>query len=131
MSPKLKVLTNTLPRIIYSNQEPTLPLHLQAVWQLDSTKVGLVFLAGIIPSVIGVPRPIPSIHTRSRQSISDSVAALGLVYGSLDATMCDSWSADLRAPVSLAAYHGKVPGILHCDVLPSQYVFCALRLRRH
>ncbi|KAG5723161.1 hypothetical protein E4T56_gene238 [Termitomyces sp. T112] len=32
-------------------QEPTLPLHLQDVWGLNSVKVGLVFLASVVPTL--------------------------------------------------------------------------------
>ena len=39
-------------RLAYSGQETTLPLHLQAAWNLDSTKVGLVLLAAVVPTVI-------------------------------------------------------------------------------
>jgi len=44
-------LTHSL-RVVYSSQEPALPLHLQAVWGLDSSKVGLVFLAAVIPTLV-------------------------------------------------------------------------------
>jgi len=36
----------------YGSQEPSLPLHLQEVWKFNSSKVGLVFLAGTIPTII-------------------------------------------------------------------------------
>ncbi|KAJ7480161.1 MFS general substrate transporter [Mycena galericulata] len=41
--------------IIYSAQEPTLPLHLQSIWGLNSSKVGLVYLAGVIPTLFSSP----------------------------------------------------------------------------
>ncbi|KAJ7923010.1 major facilitator superfamily domain-containing protein [Mycena leptocephala] len=41
--------------IIYSAQEPTLPLHLQDIWGLNSTKVGLVYLAGVVPTFFSAP----------------------------------------------------------------------------
>ncbi|KAJ7124834.1 MFS general substrate transporter [Mycena crocata] len=41
--------------IVYSAQEPTLPLHLQDIWGLNSTKVGLVYLAGVIPTLFSAP----------------------------------------------------------------------------
>ncbi|KAJ7630485.1 MFS general substrate transporter [Roridomyces roridus] len=41
--------------IIYSAQEPTLPLHLQKIWKLDSSKVGLVYLAGVLPTLVSSP----------------------------------------------------------------------------
>lgn len=37
--------------LVYSSQEPTLPLHLQAIWGLNSSKVGLVFLAAVVPTL--------------------------------------------------------------------------------
>ncbi|KIJ65803.1 hypothetical protein HYDPIDRAFT_109824 [Hydnomerulius pinastri MD-312] len=33
----------------------TIPLHTQSVWGLDSTRVGLVFLAAVIPTIISSP----------------------------------------------------------------------------
>ncbi|KAJ7693534.1 MFS general substrate transporter [Mycena rosella] len=41
--------------IIYSAQEPTFPLHLQDRWGLDSGKVGLVYLAGVVPTLFSTP----------------------------------------------------------------------------
>ncbi|KIM84636.1 hypothetical protein PILCRDRAFT_6257 [Piloderma croceum F 1598] len=41
--------------LAYSCQETTLPLHLQAVWNLDSAKVGLVMLAAVFPTIISSP----------------------------------------------------------------------------
>ncbi|KAJ7748535.1 major facilitator superfamily domain-containing protein [Mycena maculata] len=41
--------------IVYSTQEPTLSLHLQSIWGLNSSKVGLVYLAGVIPTLLSSP----------------------------------------------------------------------------
>ncbi|KAG6891111.1 hypothetical protein C0995_014201 [Termitomyces sp. Mi166 len=41
--------------VIYTIQEPTLPLHLQDVWGLNPAKVGLVFLASIVPTLFSTP----------------------------------------------------------------------------
>ncbi|KAF8213784.1 major facilitator superfamily domain-containing protein [Mycena galopus ATCC 62051] len=41
--------------IIYSAQEPTLPLRLNHVWDLRSHSVGLVYLAGVIPTFFSAP----------------------------------------------------------------------------
>ncbi|KAJ7102430.1 MFS general substrate transporter [Mycena belliarum] len=41
--------------IVYSAQEPTLPLHLHDVWGLNSAKVGLVYLAGVVPTLFSAP----------------------------------------------------------------------------
>ncbi|KAI6133361.1 MFS general substrate transporter [Pisolithus croceorrhizus] len=41
--------------IVNSMEEPTLPLHLQALWQLDSSRVGLVYLATFLPALISSP----------------------------------------------------------------------------
>lgn len=38
-------------RLVYSVLETTLPLHLQDVWGLGSGKVGLIFLAAVIPTL--------------------------------------------------------------------------------
>ena len=39
-------------RLVYSTTEPTLPLHLQEIWNLASSKVGLIYMAVVIPSLI-------------------------------------------------------------------------------
>ncbi|KIO00495.1 hypothetical protein M404DRAFT_29411 [Pisolithus tinctorius Marx 270] len=38
--------------VVNSMEELTLPLHLQAVWGLDSSQVGLVYLAAFIPALL-------------------------------------------------------------------------------
>ncbi|OCH84423.1 MFS general substrate transporter [Obba rivulosa] len=37
--------------VMYTSAEPAIPLHLQSVWGLDSAKVGLVYVAAVIPTV--------------------------------------------------------------------------------
>ncbi|KAJ7022040.1 MFS general substrate transporter [Mycena alexandri] len=49
------ITTIFLYGILYSAQEPTLPLHLQDIWGLDSRKVGLVYLAGVVPTLFSAP----------------------------------------------------------------------------
>jgi len=41
--------------VVYTSQEPSLPLHLQTVWGLNSDKVGLVFLASVVPALFSSP----------------------------------------------------------------------------
>ncbi|KAF9458764.1 major facilitator superfamily domain-containing protein [Collybia nuda] len=41
--------------VVYTSQEPATPLHLQDVWGLDSGKVGLVFLAAVVPTIFSSP----------------------------------------------------------------------------
>ncbi|TRM62992.1 major facilitator superfamily domain-containing protein [Schizophyllum amplum] len=41
--------------IAYSAQEPTLPLHLADQWGFNSSKVGLIYLAGVIPTLFSSP----------------------------------------------------------------------------
>ncbi|KAG6919544.1 hypothetical protein DXG01_004207 [Tephrocybe rancida] len=48
-------ITTLLYGVSYTSQEPTLPLHLQQVWGLNSAKVGLVFLASVIPTIFASP----------------------------------------------------------------------------
>ncbi|CCM06621.1 uncharacterized protein FIBRA_08901 [Fibroporia radiculosa] len=38
--------------IVLALQEPVLPLHMQAIWNYDSTKVGLVYMGFILPGMI-------------------------------------------------------------------------------
>ncbi|KZT23837.1 MFS general substrate transporter [Neolentinus lepideus HHB14362 ss-1] len=41
--------------LVYASQEPTIPLHMQAEWGYDSTKVGLVFIASVVPTLFSSP----------------------------------------------------------------------------
>lgn len=41
-------------RVMYGGQNSIVTLHLQAIWNLNSTKVGLVTLASVIPTLICV-----------------------------------------------------------------------------
>ncbi|KAI0935830.1 hypothetical protein AcW1_000241 [Taiwanofungus camphoratus] len=52
----LSVFVGTLNYgVLFSSQEPTLPLHLQAVWNFDSSKVGLVYIASVVPTLFSSP----------------------------------------------------------------------------
>ena len=44
---------NTLYRVLYSLQEPTLPVYLQRTWQLNSSQVGMVFFSAALPAMLG------------------------------------------------------------------------------
>ncbi|EPQ61048.1 MFS general substrate transporter [Gloeophyllum trabeum ATCC 11539] len=41
--------------IVYASQEPTIPLHMQAQYGYDSARVGLVFIASVVPNLISSP----------------------------------------------------------------------------
>ncbi|KAI0063212.1 MFS general substrate transporter [Artomyces pyxidatus] len=41
--------------IMFTSQEPALPLHLNQVWGLDSSKVGLVYIASVVPTLLSSP----------------------------------------------------------------------------
>ncbi|KAH7929365.1 MFS general substrate transporter [Leucogyrophana mollusca] len=41
--------------IVNSMQEPSLPLHLQAIWGFNSDQVGLVYLAAVVPALVSSP----------------------------------------------------------------------------
>ncbi|KAF8665112.1 hypothetical protein AX16_000579 [Volvariella volvacea WC 439] len=41
--------------VVYSSQEPTIPVHLNRIWGLDPGKVGLVFLAAVVPTMFSSP----------------------------------------------------------------------------
>ncbi|KAF8973801.1 major facilitator superfamily domain-containing protein [Flammula alnicola] len=41
--------------VVYSSQEPSIPLHLQHVWNLDSATVGLIFIAAVVPTLFSLP----------------------------------------------------------------------------
>lgn len=45
-------------RLVYATIEPALPLRLQDVWHLDSTRVGVVFIAGLAPSLLCLSHPL-------------------------------------------------------------------------
>jgi hypothetical protein len=40
-------------RVLYSFQEPTLPVYLQRTWGLNSSQVGLVFFGAALPATLG------------------------------------------------------------------------------
>ncbi|KDR85264.1 hypothetical protein GALMADRAFT_52881 [Galerina marginata CBS 339.88] len=48
-------LANVISSVVYTSQEPTIALYLQHVWNLDSRAVGLVFLAGVVPTLLSSP----------------------------------------------------------------------------
>ncbi|KAF4623451.1 hypothetical protein D9613_002041 [Agrocybe pediades] len=41
--------------VVYSCQEPAIPVHLQRVWHLTSLSVGLVFIAAVVPTLFSSP----------------------------------------------------------------------------
>ncbi|KAJ7596783.1 major facilitator superfamily domain-containing protein [Mycena floridula] len=41
--------------LVYSSQEPALPLHLAQVWNLNSAKVGLVYISSVVPTLVSGP----------------------------------------------------------------------------
>ena len=43
---------HTGDRIIITTQEPALPLYLQSTYNFDVSKIGLVYIAAIVPSFI-------------------------------------------------------------------------------
>jgi hypothetical protein len=40
-------------RVLYSLQEPTLPVYLQRTWELNPSQVGLVFFSAALPAMLG------------------------------------------------------------------------------
>ena len=48
----ISCVDSALPSALNTMQEPTLPLHLQAVWGYTSDRVGLVYMAGLMPALI-------------------------------------------------------------------------------
>lgn len=38
--------------LVFTSQEPALPLHLQEIWNMSSSRVGVVYLAAVIPTLI-------------------------------------------------------------------------------
>ncbi|KAG2045226.1 major facilitator superfamily domain-containing protein [Suillus americanus] len=41
--------------LVQSMQEPSLPLHLQSVWRFNPDRVGLAYLAAVVPALISSP----------------------------------------------------------------------------
>ncbi|KAF8203168.1 MFS general substrate transporter [Pholiota molesta] len=41
--------------LVYSSQEPSIPVHLQRVWGLNSAAVGIVFIAAVVPTLFSSP----------------------------------------------------------------------------
>ena len=47
-----KFSLNSWGSLILTSQEPVLPLYLEAIYGLDTAKIGLVYIAAIVPSFI-------------------------------------------------------------------------------
>ncbi|PPR05780.1 hypothetical protein CVT24_006843, partial [Panaeolus cyanescens] len=41
--------------LLYSTQEPAIPLHLSTIYHLNPSKVGLVFVAAVVPTLVSSP----------------------------------------------------------------------------
>ncbi|KAI0728387.1 major facilitator superfamily domain-containing protein [Fomitopsis betulina] len=50
-----KLLTSVRTVVVLISLDATLPLRVQVVWGLDSAKVGLVYLASVVPTVVSSP----------------------------------------------------------------------------
>lgn len=53
--PAIVLLLALLWGVFFTAIEPTLPLRAQDIWHLDATKVGIVFLAASVPSLLSGP----------------------------------------------------------------------------
>lgn len=51
----VSLMSTLIYGLVYTSQEPTLPLHLQQIWRLNSSKVGLVFIAAVVPTLFSSP----------------------------------------------------------------------------
>ncbi|KAJ3510859.1 hypothetical protein NMY22_g15841 [Coprinellus aureogranulatus] len=49
------ILISFLYGTFYSSQEPSIPVHLQAVWNQNSEKVGIIFIAAVVPTLFSGP----------------------------------------------------------------------------
>lgn len=63
--------------VIYSAQEPTIPLHLADVWGLNSAQVGIVFVAAALPALFSTP--ITGWLTDKKGS--EFITPIGLIFG--------------------------------------------------
>ncbi|OBZ78937.1 putative MFS-type transporter C18.02 [Grifola frondosa] len=41
--------------VVITTVEPTLPLHLQRVWNFNASKVGLIYIAAVVPTIFSSP----------------------------------------------------------------------------
>lgn len=48
---RLSFGANRINRAVVSSQEPSVPVHLQAVWDLSPERVGVVFIAAVVPTL--------------------------------------------------------------------------------
>lgn len=77
----------TFTSIVITSQEPALPLYLQSTYGLDVSKVGLVYIAAVVPSFI----------CQSSSSPSSPRVCVTLLYASLTPTTASpltGWYAD-------------------------------------
>ena len=68
-----------LYRVTYTSQEPALPVRLQDLYGFDSLKVGLVFLAAVVPTIFCkfsryVPSETPNVSFSSPSGTIDWLA---------------------------------------------------------
>lgn len=49
------VMNSLIYGVLYSFQEPTLPVYLQRTWELNSSQVGLVFFSAALPAMLAPP----------------------------------------------------------------------------
>ncbi|KAF8499074.1 MFS general substrate transporter [Russula emetica] len=49
------VVNSLVYGVLYSLQEPTLPVYLQRTWELNSSQVGLVFFSAALPAMLAPP----------------------------------------------------------------------------
>ncbi|KAF8912925.1 major facilitator superfamily domain-containing protein [Gymnopilus junonius] len=66
--------------IVYSGQEPTIPLHLQQTWNLNSRAVGLVFIAAVVPTLFSSPLAGYLADRRGTEWITVSALLLALPW---------------------------------------------------
>ncbi|KAM5534344.1 hypothetical protein V8D89_011937 [Ganoderma adspersum] len=60
--------------IIITTQEPALPLYLQSIYNFDVSKIGLVYIAAIVPSFIS--SPLSGWYADHRSTVASSLTCL-------------------------------------------------------
>ena len=85
--------------IIYTSQEPTLSLHLQDVWGLSSSKIGIIYIAAVLPAIA------------CQFLVSVSISRINLIVsaGPLSGWWTDRWGSEW---ILLACIALTIPWIL-------------------
>lgn len=107
-------------RLMYGGQNSIVTLHLQAIWNLNSTKVGLVTLASVIPTLICMY--LPSVYLRPCHLVPcsiDSPLLASPMVGWLADRKGNEWATAIGLILALPWW-----GLITIDVSLALFIVC-------